>query len=265
MDLIPFSICNKSLDFQPDAPWPKNWPAFAWNQFIVAGFKEKNFHALNFSSEDVKFLHLFHTCHPRLHLSEFSRITSLWKKTESFSFSWKDFFSKYDLKNTRLFTSILPIFANTPLVFQKWVDQKKIHPSELRVLTSLKDIKSISSLLQWISEENLSHSLGISILEQGVELILMGTSLEEIFKNNLSQEEVLKTIEQKRKPLSHSEEQIKKEQLKKILWPSGIHSQWQRKGDKTGLEIKIWCQNQKELEEKLSKVNQLSIFQQLKK
>ena len=265
MELISFNICNKSLDFQPDAPWPKNWPAFAWNQFIVAGFKENNSHVLNFSSEDVKFLHLFHTCHPHLHLSELSRITSMWKNIETLSFSWEDFFSTHNLKNTHLLTSILPIFANTPPAFQKWVDQKKIHPSELRVLKSLKDIKPISPLLQWVAKENLSHSSGISVLEQGVELVLMGTPLEEVFKNNLSQEEVLKTIEQKRKPLSYSKEQTKKEKLKEILWPMGVNSQWLRKGDKTGLEIKIWCQNQKELDEKLTKVNQLSIFQKLKK
>ena len=265
MELISFSICNKSLDFQPNASWPKNWPAFAWNQFIVAGFKENNPHVLNFSSENVKFLHLFHTCHPYLHLSELSRITSIWKKTEALPLSWEDFFSIYDLKNINLLTSMLPIFANTPPAFQKWVDQKKIHPAELRILKSLKDIKTIFPLLLWIAKENLSHSLGISVLEQGTELILMDIPLEEIFKKNLSQEETVQMIEQKRKPLSYSTEQIKRQKLKEILWPTGVNSQWQRKGDKTGLEIKIWCQNQKELEEKLTKVNQLSIFQQLKK
>ena len=265
MELISFNICNKSLDFQPDVSWPENWPAFAWNQFIIAGFKKNNSHALNFSSEDVNFLHLLHTCHPYLHLSELSRITSTWEKTESFSFSWEDFFSTYGLKNTNLLTSILPVFANTPSVFQKWVDQKKIHPAELRVLTSLKDIKTVFPLLEWIAKKNLSHSVGIPVLEQGVELLLMNIKLENILKLNLSQEETIQAIERKRKPLSSSEEQTKKEKLKEILWPVGVNSQWLRKGDKTGLEIKIWCQNQKELEEKLNKVNQLSIFRQLKK
>lgn len=265
MELISFNICNKSLDFQPNAPWPKNWPAFAWNQFLIAGFKENSPYALNFSSKDVKFLHLFHTCHPYLLLSELSRITSTWKNIENLFLSWEDFFSTYGLKNAQPLFSLFPIFANTPLAFQKWADQKKIHPSELRILKSLKDISSISPLLQWMAEENLSHSVGLSVLEQGVELILMNLSLEKILNLNLSQEDTIKMIEQKRKPLSYSKQQIKKEKLKKILWPSGVNSQWQRKGDKTGLEIKIWCQNQKELEEKLSKVNQLSIFQKLNK
>ena len=263
MNLTSYSICKKSLDFQPDTPWPKNWPAFAWDEIIIAGFSQTHQPVLNFHSEDVKFLHLFHSCHPQLSLSELSRIILNWKSIEKPTFSWSDFFSLYNLQNPDFLIKILKVFSSTPAFFQKWANNKGLHPSELRILNSLESLTQANFIFHWIAEKNPSHSIGMRILELGVELLLMNIQADEILQSNLSLEEALQAMEQKRKPLSSSHDQIKNKRLKKIIWPTHVNAQWQRKGDKTGLEIKIWCQNQKELEEKIQRVHQLAIFNQL--
>ena len=264
MNLMAYDECEKSFDFQPNKPWPNNWPSFAWESKLVSGFTNTNQYVLNFSSKDVNFLHLFHTCHSQLSLSELGRIVLGWPNTENSIFLWKDFFSLYGFsQNTDLLIQQLQVFTSTPLSFQDWVNKKEVHLSELRILNSLEDIKPVHLILEWIAEQNLSHSHGVRALELGVELFLIGLQPDKILKSNLPPEKIIQEMEQKRKPLSSSQDQINKNNLKKILWPSHVSAQWQRKGDTTGLEIKLWCRNQIELEEKINKVNLLSVFNQL--
>ena len=265
MKLVSHSICKKSLDFQPDKPWPENWPGFAWEKILISGFTHDNRPVLNFQSEDVKFLHLFHSCYPRLNLSEMGRIISNWENMSFPEFSWKDFFMFYDLRNTEILIKQLKILINTPSVFQNWVCQKELHPSALRVLNSLQNIKTGDFLFQWIAEKNLSQSLGIKILELGVELILMDIPFTDILKPKPSPEKLIQLMEQKRKPVSTQYDDTQKKKLESIMWPTHATGQWCRKGDRTGLEIKVWSQNQKEWEEKINKITKMKIFNHVNK
>ncbi len=269
MNLVPYQECQKSLDFQPEKPWPKSWPAFAWEKTIMAGFTHISQSVLNFTADTVQFLHLFHTCHPQLNLSELGRIISKWSKQEKkLSFSWKDFLTLYGLNQDPDFLiKQLKIFISTPFAFQNWTNKKAIHLNELRILNSLESPKQIYFLLEWIGKCDVSHSLGLKAMESGVELLLMGFSPNEILSpdiQNISPESAIQFIEQKRKPLTFSQDQIKRENLRKIPWPAQVRAEWRRKGDKTGLEIKIWCQNQKELKEKTEKINLFPVFEKLK-
>ena len=265
MNLIPYQECQKTLDFQPEKSWPKSWPAFAWEKTIIAGWTHINTAVLNFLGERVNFLHLFYTCHPRLSLSELGRIITQFSKEEKKPvFSWKEFFPLYGFpQDPDFLIHLLKIFISTPPIFQNWSNSRSVHLNELRVLNSLKNTQQIHFLLEWIAQSGLSHSLGLRALELAVELLLMGWPADEILSQNvrnLPPEFALQTMEQKRKPLSFAQDQMKKENLKKISWPAQVTAGWQRKGDKTGVEIKIWCQNQKELKEKTEKISLLPIF-----
>ncbi|MDE0118956.1 MAG: hypothetical protein OXM55_02980 [Bdellovibrionales bacterium] len=266
MNLTTYDECEKYLDFQPEKPWPNNWPPFSWENKLVSGFTHsyKNQYVLNFSSTDVNFLHLFHTCHPQLNFSELGRIILGWSNREKNICSWQEFFSLYGFhQNTESLVQQLKIFTSTPVSFQAWVNKKAIHLSELRILNSLEDMKQIHFIFEWIAEQSPSHSQGIKILELGVELFLMSLDPDKILKSYFSPEKVIQEMEKKRNPLSSSQDQVNKNNLKKVIWPSQVSTQWQRRGDTTGLEIKIWCRNQKEWEEKIHRVNQLSVFNRL--
>ena len=270
MKLISRDICNKSLDFNPDKPWPEHWPSFAWENILISGFDRINQLVLNFSAEDMKFLDLFHSCHPQLNFSELGRIFLEWerekikqKHSEKSVFSWKEFFSMYDFQNTDFFIQQLRVFMSTPSSFRDWVNKKAVRISELRILNALKNMDQIHFIFQWIIERDVSHSTGVKALELGGELRLMGFSPDEILKQDISPEEVIRAMEKKRKPLSSSGDDIKQKHLKKIIWPREVTAQWSRRGDKTGLEMKIWCQNQTELEDRIKRIHQMAIFSQL--
>ncbi|MYE07740.1 MAG: hypothetical protein F4X95_03195, partial [Oligoflexia bacterium] len=113
MNLTSTSECEKSLDFQPEKSWPNNWPPFAWENKLISGFSCKNQHVLNFSSAEVNFLHLFHTCHPQLNFSELGRIILKWGDREKPICSWKEFFSLYGFhQNTESLIQQLKVFIS---------------------------------------------------------------------------------------------------------------------------------------------------------
>ena len=251
MNLTIYKSCQKSLDFKPDRSWPKFWPSVSYENKLISGFTNIYQPVLNFKKEDVNFLHLFQHCHPRLNLSELGRIVISWSQIEPPPCSWTPFFKLYGLnQNTDFLIQQLKMFISTPFTFQNWVNTKEVHLNELRVLNSVEEIQPLYFILNWIAEHNLSHSNGIKALELSVELWLMGHTLEKILKTNLSPEKALLEMEHRRKPLSSSQDQIKKKQVQKIIWPSDMKAQWVRKGDKTGLQIQMWCRNLKDLDKK---------------
>ena len=263
MNLITYDICQQSLNFKPERHWPAGWPAFAYENQMVSGFGRKNLPVLNFTAKEVNFLHLFHQCHPRLNFSELGRIVIKWSEIKPAPCSWQTLFKQYGLnQNTDFLISQLKILMSTPLSFQKWMSEKKAHLNELRILKSLKDRKPIHFILEWIAEKNLSHSLGIKILELTGELFLMGWKPRQILNPLLSAEQALLEMEQKRKPLTFSKAQAMQHDLQKIVWPSDTTAKWLRKGDKTGLQIHIWCQTPEDLDKKTKRVK--TAFQKLK-
>ena len=263
MNLSSYDICQKALDFQPERPWPEGWPPFAYENELVSGFGRTNLPVLNFTAKDVKFLHLFHQCHPRLNFSELGRIVTKWAEIKPAPCSWGALFRLYGLnQNTDFLIGQLKIFISTPLSFQKWLSEKKAHLNELRILSAVKDTRPIHFILEWIAEKNLSHSLGVKALELSGELFLMGRKPRQILNPLLPPEKALLEMEQKRKPLAFSKDQTKQNQLQKAVWPSDTTAKWLRKGDKTGLQIHIWCQTPEDLDKKTKGIK--SAFHKLK-
>ena len=261
MKLIPLTSCDfRFFDFQPHKTWPKGWPPFSWNQKLITGFSHCDHpYALEFNNSEKHekyehFSHLFHTCYPQLNLPEFGRILNKWGIKQLPGFSWQNFFALYNyhqdlhfLKN--FFTKLLA----TPNDFQNWVTEKKVHINDLRILNCIPNINDLSFMFQWISEKNVSHFHGVKALELAGELILMEFKEAEILNEKLKDnpQAMIQHIELKRKNKTLSQDQKKQQQLEHTIWPNQTQGQWVRKGDQTGLEIKLWCKNQNEMQKKL--------------
>ena len=96
-------------------------------------------------------------------------------------------------------------------------------------------------------------------LELAGELLLMGFKETDILNKNLwdDPQAMVQHIEQKRKGNTLSRDQEQQKKLKNTTWPHQVHGQWVRKGDQSGLEIKLWCKNQRELQKKLETLSNL--------
>ena len=268
MKLVSPALCDScSFDFQPQKKWPESWPPFAWDYKLITGFTQSGHHhvlELNNKGKNGKcdyFLNLFHSCYPQLSLPELGRILNKWDITQLPGFSWPDFLALYhyhqDLPFLKNFFTKL---NSTPTSFQKWVTEKKLHLNDLRILNSIPNIDDLSFMFQWITEKNVSHLHGIKTLELAGELLLMGFKEIDILHENLrdNPQAMVQHIERKRKVKALSKDQEQKKKLESTVWPNQVHGQWVRKGDQTGLEIKLWCKNQGELQKKLKTLNDLT-------
>lgn len=270
MKLVPPTVCDSGFfDFQPQKKWPENWPPFAWNYKLITGFTQSGYHhALEFNDKEKpgkydSFLKLFHSCYPQLSLPELGRILNKWDVRQLSGFSWTDFFALYHYHQDFPFLKIFfTKLTSTPAAFQKWVTEKKLHLNDLRILNSLPNIDDLSFMFEWIAEKNVSHLHGIKSLELGGELLLMGFKETDILNENLmdNPQAMVQHIELKRKMKTLSKDQEQQKKLANTAWPNQVHGQWVRKGDQSGLEIKLWCKNQGELQKKLKTLNNMTVL-----
>ncbi len=267
MDILHKKSCKSGLNFQPRKKWPDTWPAFSWDRQLITGFDDCFDKVLNFQSENVKFSHLFFHCYPHLGLSELSRIVTQWEKQSEFSlnfFSWKDFFFHYKIhQDVEFIKKQLKFLFLMPSYFQTWIDAKEVHLNELRILHSMKNEMELDFIFQWLSEQNISHSIGVRALELAGELKLMGLKETEILYSNLSPSSALQMMESKRKPITFSQTEQRQQTLKKINWPLSVKAQWNRRGDEEGLELHLWSKNQKSLMNQLEQIGKIDNLNKL--
>ncbi len=257
--------CAQTFNFKPVQVWPLCWPAFAWDKKLVSGFSSAHSLAINFESDKTDFLSLFHSCYPRLNLLELGRIIHHCPKS---FFPRKQFLSFYGLHQDEVFIiKQLRLLLSAPTALQKWIVEKGVRLGELRILASMKSVDDLHFIYEWLLKKNVSHALGVRALELAGELVLMGFSAIEILKqsDDLPIEEAVQTMESLRKPINSKQDNQKQKTLQNMLWPVKTSASWKRKGDAAGIEIKLWCQNQLDLERQLKAISNIPIFDQLNK
>ncbi len=258
MELIALKECDKSFDFQALAEWPEFWPPFAYNKIQISGFKSQNPLALNFKPP-VNFLSLFFSCHPRLQLSELADINHRWNTIPpEWDFTWGAFFKAYGLhQEVKSIQKLLTSLKSTPLSFQNWVSKKQAHFNDLRILNSFKNTKDLSTLFDWMEKKQVSHAQGVKALRGAGELLLMGKDISPALNHSpeRSSEEDLQVLEQMRHPHTSLRDEAQKRKIQEALWPSGTQSEWVRKGDRAGLQIKIWCKTPQEFDKKWNQIH----------
>ena len=267
MKLIPSTACNSVFfDFQPQKKWPESWPPFAWDHKLITGFTQGGHHlVLEFNDKIMPekcnyFLKLFHSCYPQLSLPELGRILSKWDIKQLPGFSWSDFFALYHYHQDFSFLKIFfTKLTATPTFFQNWVTEKKLHIGDLRILNTIPNINDLLFMFQWIAEKKVSHLHGVTALELAGELLLMGFKETDILNKNFwdNPQAMVQHIEQKRKVNTLSKDREQQKKLKSTTWPSQVHGQWVRRGDQSGLEIKLWCKSHGELQKKLKTLSNL--------
>ena len=134
--------------------------------------------------------------------------------------------------------------------FCKWMEEKKLSPSELSILKLLSK-EQAQSLLNWIALARPSHSLGVEILELSSELLLMDKLEENVFQTIRQPKVLLKKLKKWRYPLSLGEDERKSKYIQTLSWPKEMKGQWVRQNDKSGLTVRLTAFSLKNLEEKI--------------
>ncbi len=151
----------------------------------------------------------------------------------------------------------LPQILKHSLPFKSWVKDKKLSLRELSILTEFSKLDSIKPILEWIGQNQPSHSQGSQILELSGELLLMGKSLKILFEKEHDPKILLKKLKDLRYPLSSKQDKQRTQIIKNLPWSSFLKGRWVRNKDQGCLEVSFQSSSIKDLEQKIKNLEQI--------
>ena len=191
--------CSKDLNFNPRRLWPEALPAIAWQNQLLSGFERTGGLAIDVSeSSRSGLIASIKACHPELGLSELARLALRLQ-------SWRpDLYlelrsglaTEYGLRWNERLEDSLQMLATTPMVFQDWVDEKKISARDLAPLLALNSTQDFAAFLTAIPVAQLSRNLGARALELGSELFLMGRQISDLLPTETDPDRYVARLEE---------------------------------------------------------------------
>lgn len=140
------------------------------------------------------------------------------------------------------------------LPLQNWLKSKNAESTDLPFISLLKTDLQKSILVQVIEQFNLlrpSFSEGIKILELTTELILMNSS-EEIFEHTTSVASWMTHLNKLRYPVTATRDDELEKKMLSMPWPYGSKVKFERRGDRAGVELKMFITSEADLIKTLS-------------
>lgn len=250
----PISQCSRHLDFHPRVNWPSVLPAVAWRGHLLCGFERMAGEAVELERE-TSLAEALKALYAELGLSQIARLMeSLTGELES----WREpVCTAFGLRWSDRLQQTCKSLLKSPREFQNWVDEKKVGARDLAPLLALDDVSPFSLFLKEVVALGVSKAEGVRIVELGVELYLMGRSVQELLPANETAAAHLRRLEQWRRPMSAELDEGWKKTVAQWPWPSQVQGQWQRFGDQSGIEIKIRTTSPSDLLKKLERLNQI--------
>jgi hypothetical protein len=264
MELINFTQCTTNLNFDPIHNLNIYLTPTAYSSELLNGFNhEPSIKVLNCNRTDGKLLPLLKNLYNELSYIEILRLSSCLEKVPHLlgDNTQEEFFSTFGLKLDINLKQINLLVTQLPQQFLNWCAEKKWGPQDFAPLRSFSE--GISQLAPYLEKLNrvdtknspFSKSDGTQVFELLVELLMLNKNLTRLLSLELSQ--WLPILKRERFPITTTQNQNKEDQLKKFSWPLHSQAKWARKGDKSGVELKLFISNAQELERSLIKLEQL--------
>jgi hypothetical protein len=258
MELVKFTQCTRNLDFEPTSQLRNNLTPIAFSGELLNGFKHpESAVVLNYLASDTSLLDLLKSIYEDLSYIEVLCFSLCLERNPQLlgENSIEDFFSAFHLRLDENLKQTNRLVAQLPRHFLNWCAEKKWGPQDFSPLRSLTEgIIVLTPYLELLNSP-LSKNDGTLIFELLIELLMMGKDLKPLLLQPTIQ--WLPILKKERYPLATFQSQKKEEQLRKFSWP--LHSQvkWVRKGDKSGVELKLFITHPQDLERSLIKLEQL--------
>jgi hypothetical protein len=133
--------------------------------------------------------------------------------------------------------------------FKTWTEARKVKDSDLlfrRALKSHLQKALFLKLADHLATLNPSFSEGVQTLELLTDLILMGHD-EDLFEDSLGFSSWQKNLKQLRYPETTARDDQLKHKLEKLPWPYGAKIKFERRGDRAGVELKLFVSSPTDL------------------
>lgn len=257
-----FQDFRKDWDFSPFKTWPRALPAFAFNDQLLCGFDREDGEVVVLNADNL--LDVCYSIHPELSFIELSRLHQrLPLSAEEIPQLW----SLYGYRWREALAETVQRVLSVPREIQNLFQEKKMGPNDLAPLRSLTDTAGLSPYWRPMIQCQASKSELIKILELLVELTLLGkTDLADHHSTTPSTENTmdlsarvwLQKLNRLRYPMSSSSEDACDKKIKEIHWPLRSDARWTRRGDLSGIELKMFFSHPQELKRSLMKLEQIN-------
>jgi hypothetical protein len=129
--------------------------------------------------------------------------------------------------------------------FKTWKEQKKVKDQDLIFTHSLKEnlhLELFTKISEQMASLTPSFTEGLNFLELATELILMGHT-ESLFESNRDFTAWLENLKKLRFPQTAARDELLKQKFESLPWPAGAKIKFERRGDKAGVELKMFISN----------------------
>ena len=129
--------------------------------------------------------------------------------------------------------------------FKTWKEHKKVKDQDLVFAQILKENlhqELFSSVSEQMASLKPSFSEGLSFLETACELILMGHT-ESLFENSSEFSNWQESLKRLRFPQTTLRDEEQKKKFESLPWPVGAKVKFERRGDRSGVELKVFISN----------------------
>ncbi|MBC7742892.1 MAG: hypothetical protein H7061_11895 [Bdellovibrionaceae bacterium] len=145
--------------------------------------------------------------------------------------------------------------------FTSWALQKKLKDQDLLFKRALKTPLQealFSKLANQLASLNPTYSEGLSVLEMLTDLILMGHN-EMLFEGAESFETWKSALKKLRFPETSQRDELLKTKLEQLPWPYGSKVKFERRGDKAGVELKLFVSSATDLTKILASLERVQV------
>lgn len=142
---------------------------------------------------------------------------------------------------------------------EPWLEAKKVKSSDLVFVSPLKTDLQWQLFFKGLSlfiEARASYSDSLKNLEIFSDLILMGYE-ETLFEHSHDFTKWTTHLRSLRYPATTERDDVLKEKLEKLPWPYGSKTKFERRGDRAGIELKLFITSQADLIKAISSLERV--------
>lgn len=258
--------CQRNLDFHPDNIWPELLPLYCHDDELLCGFQRRTLdHESVIDLKNQNLSLCLKTIYPSLSFPELSRlIAQLLVRYPHNSSLTNEMWGHYGYQPRENLTLLAQKVIALPLDIQHWLSQKKFAPQDLAPLRALDDLSVLDDYWDDLLLANPSKSEGVKWLEMLIELILMGVSKEQLMLSSTASADShadasttrstthttaqwLSHLHALRYPLATQQTSLAEQKIRAFAWPPKSEARWTRRGDRSGVELKLFFANPQEL------------------
>lgn len=173
-------------------------------------------------------------------------------------------FANYGFSLDSKLERVLDMIPQIPILFWNWCCKHSLSPRDLTPLLSLQSPQQLSLCLNSFNELQLSRNLGAQIIELLVECFLMNETDADLFalcQNSPTSKSIgdhwLQNLKTQRFPQTAKADSEKQKTLLSLPWTKDLQTRWLRQGDRSGVEVRFFAANPKELQKHVDQLQKI--------